>query len=296
MSTHKLSDEIFLETRIKDYNSWPYLPSGTLKIPNKQSGPVKENTNWYEREFELSDHFFKEFISKKLTVVSWLIAALIGIAGNLAISLLFASEFILIRNIALFSLSILIIIALIIIFFNYYPKFNYTIKYFSDYLDFPSGYEQYIPQSQLNAYSKFITQYNNLSLTVTNYGSLVRTKILYDHLNEKLINYKYISISDIILIEKYLPLIIISISTNFEAFITPRNEDKIRDELRDLLLTLWQSKTLCHMMAFETDKYEWQKQGPTFLDTVSKWDINKMQEEIIKKTRIRARMLGTPNN
>ncbi|OGD58690.1 hypothetical protein A3K78_09405 [Candidatus Bathyarchaeota archaeon RBG_13_52_12] len=288
MATQKPSDELFLEMPVNDYNSWPYRPSDILKIPNQEPGPVKEITNWYERELELSDNFLKDFISKKLAVISWLIAALIGIIGNLAVSILFATEFFLMRNIALFSLSIIILIVLIVAFFNYYPKLNYTIKYFSDYLDFPSGYEQYVTKSQLNVYSNFIIQYNNLPLIVNDYGSLVRMKILCDHLRDKLTNYKYIHISDVTLIDKYLPLIIISISTNFEAFITPKNENKIRDELHDLLHTLLQSKTLCNAMAFETDKEEWHKHGSSFLNVVSNWDFDKMRTEIIKKIRTRA--------
>ena len=288
MATQIPSDELFLEMPMKDYNSWPYRPSDILKIPNQAPGSTKEISNWYERELELSDNFLKDFISKKLAVVSWLIAALIGIIGNLAVSILFATEFFLMRNIALFSLSIIILIVLVVTFFNYYPKLNYTIKYFSDYSDFLSGYEQYVSQSQLNVYSNFIIQYNNLPLIVNDYGSLVRMKILYDHIRDKLMNYKYIYVSDIILIDKYLPLITISISTNFEAFITPKNENKIRDELHDLLLTLWQSKNLCNRMAFEADKEEWQKHGSSFLNMVSNWDFEKMRAEVIKKIRTRA--------
>jgi hypothetical protein len=288
LATQIPSDELFLEMPMKDYNSWPYRPSNFLKIPNQEPGPVREITNWYERELELSDNFLKDFISKKLAVVSWLIAALIGIVGNLAVSILFASEFFLMRNIALFSLSIIIVIVLIVAFFNYYPKLNYTIKYFSDYHDFLSGYEQYVSQSQLNIYSNFIIQYNDLPLIVNDFGSLIRVKILYDHLRDKLMNYKYIYISNIILIDKYLPLITISISTNFEAFITPKNENKIRDELHDLLHILWQSKNLCNTMAFEADREEWQRHGASFLNVVSNWDFDKMRAEIIKKIRTRA--------
>jgi hypothetical protein len=113
-------------------------------------------------------------------------------------------------------------------------------------------------------------------------------KILYDQLRDKLTNYKYIYISNITLIDKYLPLITISISTNFEAFITPKNENKIKEELHDLLLTLWQSKTLCNTMAFETDKEEWHKHGSSFLNVVSNWDFDKMRAEVIKKIRSRA--------
>lgn len=279
-----LTVQEFVSTEISAINTFPYRPSGLLKKhsggdPAADTDKIMQN---YFNDLKETDRFVERFSEKQKTSLGWVMAGLIGVLGNLAVNLGFTNPVI---SINLFwMVLILIVIALVIGFYlSFLPRVIVVFRFVPKYMDFPNGYEQYIPQASCsNPYSKIVFQFQILSEAVRDLGATVRLAILKDCIRHALERSSYVRISNVWQHEKFLPFVTVEASLKgMHAWFRPRIQNKLESELRELAIAFMNAHQLCSVRAFELDTVEWQNQGADFIDAVSSWDLEVVQRMLV---------------
>jgi hypothetical protein len=282
-----LSKEGLINDDVWEIDTWPYNPSGTLKQAlQTQHMSTDEIIKVQEQEYNQLKEIVQQFSEKQKTSISWILAAAIGVLGNLAVTLGFGplnSS----GNLAAMLLVLSIILILVFAYFLFLPKVSTTFKFIGPYVSFPQGYEQYINQQNCtNQYSQIIFQFNRLSRETTNFGTLVRAALLKKHLKPILDKASCIKILDIRDIGNNLGFYFIEISPkNRWVLLSPHAKENIQKELRDLVDTLMQARITCSVYSFELDPQEWTRRGTQFIDTIAAWDMQEIQSAIIDQLR-----------
>lgn len=278
----------FINAEIFSINTWPYEPSGTLRQPQSATPDPNESTDKIVEiqnlEFIEANHFVETFSEKQKSAVGWILAASIGVVGNLIVNLAFSSPS-LGGNTILFPIVTIVLISLVIAYLRFLPEVTFMFKFVPSYKSFPFGYEQYITQAPCkNPHSRLIFSFNKLSETVTNFGTLVRLLILKDRLFPLFRKGKLLRISHISDVGSAGIGYFIEISTNgWKPWVDPKARTKIREELRVLVEALLMARQTCSVYQFELDPNEWAIKGCDFIDAVSDWDFDKMRKDVIDK-------------
>lgn len=277
----------FVDGKVSDVYTWPYLPSGMLKKTKKhdQRKSTDEIVKFQGDDWKEVEDFVREFSEKQKTVLSWILAALIAVMGNLAVNLAFAFP-IFETNLYWVFLLVIIVIVMTIAYLKFLPKITAHFRFIPFYISFPKGYEQHITQAPCTkVYSKIIFDFGTLDQKVTNFGVLVRTAILKDHLCSSLEKASYVHISDIIDIGEGIAYFV-GISTNgIKPWLDPHGSEKIKSELRGVVDALFYARMKCSVRQFELDSNEWNIHGCYFVDGVSEWDLKDMQISIINRLK-----------
>jgi hypothetical protein len=279
----ELSSKGLVQDDVFEMDTWPYEPSGTLKKAlTGRSMPTEEIMKTQGQEYEQLNEFVHQFSEKQKTSISWVLAAAIGVLGNLAVTLGFG-PWTNGGNIVLMSVVLFVILVLILAFFFFLPRVTILFRFIGPYVSFPQGYEERIREAKYsNPLSEIMLAYNNLSETVTNYGSLVRTAILRKHLQPALLKSSSIKISDIRDIGGNLSFYFIELSTKgIKTWLNPRGKELIQNELRSVVDALMQARLMCSVYSFELDYHEWIEKGPGFVDAVSSWDFAEIQRSLV---------------
>lgn len=283
MSKKKRLDEIsweeFIQIPIIEIDTWPYLPGGILEKPGKYTTDTKEITEKWFKELNEVEVFIERFSERRKTNISWILASFIGLIGNLAFN--FAFAFPLIKdNMVYMTLLLLIVFALVILYFSYLPKLDIYFYFMPEENTFPKEKEQFILDSS------YSTLYGEFYDIISKFGTLIRACILKDNLSNSLLNSPYINISKIEETSPYRPSYFIYVTTKgIKPWINPCSIEYIRKELREFTHALMETRTACNYMTFELDNEELRKRGPNFISTIINWDLDKMQKNVIEKLK-----------
>lgn len=281
----EITSQELIDTPISTVYTWPYLPSGLLKEHEKYDTEreTEQILNSHKQEFEDMYRFLELFSEKQKSALGWIFAAFVGVLGNLAINLGFASP-LLSGNLWWMLLCLFIVAILTILYLKYLPTVSYVFRFIPSYVNFPEGYEEYIPEEQrANIYSTLVFQFKNLNEKVVKFGVLVKTALLRDHLLPTLKAASYIHISKIHEIDQHLPVFFITVSTKgIKPWLDPHGKEKIEKEWRDLINSLLYARMACSVRRFELNKDLWRTQGASFLDAISEWKLDDIRNEILK--------------
>jgi flagellar basal body-associated protein FliL len=282
-SRNELSLEGLIHDDVWEIDTWPYNPSGTLRQAlQAKHMSTDEILKLQGEEYKQLNDFVQQFSEKQKTSIGWILAATVGVLGNLAVTLGFGpltSN----GNLAAMFLVLLIILILVFAYFLFLQKVSTIFRFIGPYVSFPSGYEQHIQQNKcVNPYSQIILQFNNLSEATTNFGTLVRTALLKKYLKPILDKSSSIKISDIRDVGGNLGFYFIEISLkNIWIWLNPHGKENTQRELRNIVDTLLQARITCSVYSFEVEPQEWIRRGPKFVDTVSTWKMDELQATII---------------
>jgi hypothetical protein len=275
----------FCEKRYDHQMSWPFRPSGTLIKPSREPSGVNKITDKGQMEFEYYNQFVNNFIQSRLNHITWILAAVIGVLGNLVVSFAFSTPNVTPLNNIVTIFGVLLII-FIIIGLLYIEPMKFMFSFLPDYLSFPKGYAKYVDINSLeNVKAKINVQFDVVDEYVANFGNLVLLIILRDHLKEALKDVKYLKIVDIKSLSQFSVSLHITISTKLRALIFPVSRETIVREFMTLMGSITRCRILCSVLAFETDEEEWKKYGANFLDTVVDWDFRLKTSEIISEIK-----------
>lgn len=278
-----ISQEELIKESIMDFDTWPVLPSGLLEKPSSIGFDTKKVTKESLESFERFINYFNSFIQTKSTIMLFFFSALIGITGNLFITV-FLSEGLSIYNLK-FSLALfffIIILVRVAIMYSPQHSMDYIIQ--GEYEEFPKGYESFIDLEKIGPIMKFYIDADYFPNLITKYSIFVRSFRLKDTLVNTLKKTKFIKIKQISKLSDYYPSFSISFTTNFYAMLRPGNEDEIRSEFMSLNGAITTGIIGSGVMAFELDEGEWKKYGAQFLNEISHIDLdealNQLTDEI----------------
>jgi hypothetical protein len=279
-----LTVQEFVSTEISAINTFPYRPSGLLTkhsrgAPTADTDKLMQN---YLNDLKETDRFVERFSEKQKTSLGWVMAGLIGVLGNLAVNFGFSNPII---GVNLFWMVLaLIVVALVIGFYlSFLPRVIMVFRFIPNYMDFPKGYEQYIPQASCsNPYSNIIFQFQRLDETVRNFGVTVKLAILKDCIINALKKSSCVRISSVQQRDQYLPFVTVEVSLKgIKLWFRPKVQNELAAELRELALAFMNAHQLCSVRAFELDSVEWQNHGVDFVDAVSSWDFDAVQRMLV---------------
>ena len=285
----------FVKHNIHEINTWPYLPSGLLK-KHEEYDLRKQTAD--DMEFQGEDwkevkRLVEQFSEKQKTVLSWILAASIAVLGNLAVNLAFAVP-IFADNLFWMLLCLLVVVLLIVLYLKFLPKVTAAFRFIPPYVNFPTGYEQYVTKAPCTKlYSKIIFQWGTLQEKVVDFGKLVRTAILKDQLCFQLKKASYVRISDIIDIGDGIAYFVRISTDGVKPWLDPHGRDKIEAEMREIVTALFHARMQCSVFRFELDPKEWDIHGCDFVDGVSEWKLEEVRKTIINELKTCARR-GTP--
>jgi hypothetical protein len=146
-SLKDLTVKDFISTDILTVDAFPFMPSGLLK---KHSGgdPTAGTDRLmqdYNNDWREADRFVERFSQKQKNSLGWIMAGLIGGIGNLAVNLAFSYP-VAGGNLWLMILVLIIVSSIIVFYLFFLPKVTITFRFLPKYLNFPAGYEQYVPK------------------------------------------------------------------------------------------------------------------------------------------------------
>jgi hypothetical protein len=272
----------FVAADIQMIDCWPYEPTGLLikhagKEPDTDQMLKALNNDWNEIET-----FVERFSEKQKTSLSWVVAALIGVIGNLAVNLGFTSP-VVGDNLWWVFVTLLVVALLIGLYLVFLPKVSMTFRFIPQYIDFPAGYEKHVPQKSCrNPYSSLVYQYATLNRLVAGFGTIVRLAVLKDRVLSTLKNASFIRISNVRKADIHLPVLYIEVSTKgTKPWLKPTSAKHIQKELRDMAQAMFDAHQLCSVRAFELDTAKWNNRGCDFLDAVSDWKYEEVQEILV---------------
>jgi hypothetical protein len=249
--------------------------------------PADELLRLKDEEYRQIGECVNQFSEKQKTAIGWILAATIGVLGNLAVTLGFGPlNFS--GNLAAMLIVLVTLTMLVFAYFLFLQKVSIVLKFIGPNVGFPSGYEKYVTQANPNLHSSTTLQPSDLGEVTTGFGSLVRTAMLKRYLNPILDKATGIRISDIRNVRSNLSYYFIEFSTkNIRIWADPHGKEKIQKELRDILDGLLQARQMCSVYGFELDSKEWTERGPKFIDIVSTWKMDEVQSAIIDQMRLR---------
>ena len=272
---------------VSEVDTWPYSPSDTLKqVLQTDCLSPDELLRLKDEEYRLIGECVSQFSEKQKTAIGWILAATIGVLGNLAVTLGFG-PLSFSGNIAAMLAVLVVLSMLVFIYFLFLQKVSIELKFIGPNVSFPSGYEKYVNHAEnSNLHSSTVLQYSDLSEVTTGFGSLIRTALLKRYLNPILDKATGIRISDIRNVRSNLSFYFIEFSTkNIRIWADPHGKEKIQKELRDILDGLLQARQMCSVYGFELDPQEWAERGPKFIDVISTWKMDEVQSAIIDQMR-----------
>jgi hypothetical protein len=270
-----------------EVDTWPYNPSETLKqaLQTDCMSP-DELLRLKDEEYRQVGECANQFYEKQKTAIGWILAATIGVLGNLAVTLGFG-PFSLGGNLAAMLVVLVILLSLVFVYFFFLQKVSIILKFIGPNVNFPLGYEKYFDQAEnSNPHSSTILESGNLGEVTTSFGSLVRTALLKRYLNPILDKATGIKISDIRDVRSNLSFYFIEFSTkNIRIWADPHGKERIEKELKDIVDAMLKARQMCSAYGFELDPQEWNQRGPRFIDIVSAWKMDEAQSAIIEQMR-----------
>jgi len=279
-----VSQEELIKESIRGFDTWPVRPGGTLVKPSISDFDTVKVTKQSMESFERFMNYFNEFIQVKSMIMLFFFSALIGIIGNLFITVIYSKELI-IYNLGLSFALFFIIIILVRVAIMYVPQYSMRYIIQGEYEEFPKGYESFIDLEKLeNPMSKVYIDLDFFPNIITQYSIFVRSCILKDCIVDALKDKKFIKIEKIIHSYAHFPSLSISFNTNLYAILHPRNKAEIQSEFMSLNGAITIGKIACGVMAYELDEDEWKKYGAQFLNEISHIDLdealNQLTDEI----------------
>jgi hypothetical protein len=283
----KLSYDGLINEDIIEVDTWPYNPTETLKqVLQTDCMSADELLRLKNEEYGQISECVNQFSEKQKTAIGWILAATIGVLGNLAVTIGFSPpnfSF----NIGAMLVVLVVVSMLVFVYFLFLQKVSIVLKFIGPNVTFPSGYEKYVAQSEKpNAYSSKTLETGNLGEITTSFGSLVRTALLKRHLNPILHRTSGIRVSDIREVGTGLSYYFIEFSTkNIRIWGDPHGKEKIQKDLKDVVDAMLKARQMCSAYGFELDSHEWTERGPRFVEIVSAWKIDEVQSAIIDQMR-----------
>ena len=265
----------FIKEKYNLKKTWPFKPVGTLINPSRQPKSSGIYSQKMKEEQEYLTIFTNTFVQSRMAYMTWILSAFIGIIGNFVINFYFSLPLGAELNNVIFIFGLFFIIVMVLIGTKYIESPKFLFSFIPDYYDFPPNYNTYINHDQLsNIKSRIIVQFD-ISDLVINYSNLILMIILRDHLKEITEKVKYLRISDVDILSYGSIAATIKIETNFRAMVSPIPREELVKEFMQVLVAFMKCRTLCNVLAFETDTSEWQKHGASFIDLIVDWDIEK---------------------
>lgn len=278
----------FINSEVTGIFTWPYRPIGTLKKHDERDSgkETEELLKVHDEDWRNLSMFLELFEGKQKAVLGWIIAALIGVLGNLAVNLGFTLP-ILAGNLFWMFLCIIIVALLVVFYLMFFPKVSIVFRFIPKYVSFPKGFEQHIPQgSCTKPISKIVLQLGTLDEIVTDFGALVRTALLRDSLLPSLKKAQYIRVSEIRKLDDVLPACFLEVSTNgIKLWLDPRGRGRIAMELRSVVGAMLRARQISSVYGYELDPKEWAARGSGFIDAVSDWRFENMRNAIIDQIK-----------
>ena len=281
-----VSQEELMKESIRDFDTWPVLPSGLLKKPSSSGFDTEKVTKYLIESNERFGRYFNNFIQIKSTIMLFFFSALIGIMGNLVITVLYSKELI-IYNPELSFVLFLFIIILVRVAIMYSPEYSMDHIIQGEYEEFPrnKGYESFIdPEKIEDPFMKTYLDPDYFPNLITKYSIFIRACHLKDAIVNALKKTKFVKIKKISQRLDHYPFFSISFTTNLYAVLGPRNKDEIWSEFMSLNGAVNIGTIGSGVMAFELDEGEWKKYGAQFLNEISHLNLdealNQLTDEI----------------
>jgi len=281
-------DKLVYEDIIK-VDTWPYSPVESLR-QGLQADCMSpdELLRLKNEEYELINECVHQFSEKQKTAIGWILAATIGVLGNLAVSIGF-SPLNLSGNVGAMLVVLAGLSLLVFVYFLFLQKVSVVLKFIGPNVSFPAGYEKYVIQSEKqNTSSSGILEFGTLGEITTSFGSLVRTALLKRNLNPILDKANGIRLSDVRDVSTGLSYYFLEFSTkNIRIWADPHGKEKIQSDLKDVVDAMLKTRQMCSVYGFELDSHEWTERGPRFVEVVSAWKLDEVQSAIIDQMRPR---------
>ena len=90
-----LSAKNLLEKRVFDVETWPFSPRGIISPDRENLYDKEKDAINKERDIEIKnlyENFSERLHDRQVTVISFILAMIIGVSGNLFVSLIFGTK------------------------------------------------------------------------------------------------------------------------------------------------------------------------------------------------------------
>jgi hypothetical protein len=284
-------ENLLNEPIFANVDTWPYLPKGIIGqgINSKDNEAIIKK---YSDNFARLTGIAEDFINRQRTVLSWLLAVIIGVLGNLAVNLLFGAAFIYsVFSIILLGVTIVAMGALVITIFKVFPtNCSLTVDFVPQYMMLDR--KPKVQEDKLNttAAIQFKIQISDESADYTlhlfnelinNFANTVSLALLRDKLKETKL--QIFSVKEIRVFGiggAYSAYMLnFDLKSRF-AFLDPNISEKINSELRRINEALMQARTTVSVYGIDQNEIRWTNRGHIFINAIKEWDFNSVKEEI----------------
>ena len=301
-----VTDVNILEHDLRGINTWPFS-----RRPWRERDPherefikeIRETTRGeMKRNLERIPSELKNLKDKQILVVSWFLAAILGVLGNFAVNLFFSPISFNIFAIYLVLIStILVACVIILLMFTYFPpRLSFLIDFSPRCFTF--FIQPRIDENLLNSKAKnFVTDVDAFAKTMMKYIDVIIRAILRDSVNGNDIRYL-----KIIEVEKIFPgterpsethytldvsLPSYAIKVDFKraySFWRPRISKAVRPELHRIVDSIYGANSRIADYTLENNHSVWRQKGVAFLNSISRWkfeDLAKKLERQVERGR-----------
>jgi len=272
-----LTEQNVLNYPIDTINTWPFILRGYLSEEHgSRKYGSKKLLQWYDTYLDGINSTVKEFVNRQITLMGFVIAAAVGVVGNLVINIFFGS--VSIPEWHFVVIPILTLGVLIWLFTRYLtPALSFNIFWR------PCNNE-WIPKRdklpRIENWSQADIEQQLYDLVFIVALALIRDFIR----NAKLRNLKVANVNPFA--QQNFPMFHLTITLSNEyKMIFPRIKKAIEFEFRTLIDQLFHSIMSFDARVFDYRQTLWSDYGMQFLNNLSGLDINIIKQELIKQIK-----------
>ena len=277
-----LSIDNLLTKKVTDIDTWPFRPRGVIQ-PDRDNMFDKEkdkiNKDW-EMEFQnILNSVTSRLRERQILIVSFSLAIITGVLGNLAVSFLFGSISFQIAN-AIYLVIILAIIAILagMIVLYVHLSLNYGVQFMPPWR-YPEMSLPELAEDKLSPKGRLETSYpSSFTKLVLDYTNLLTIVMLRDHLKE-------VAFKNLRIVELHsppdFPFYTITIDFKHQWLFWKWNiPEAVSSELSNLNTQLMLAKIFIGVHALDINPDRWLQRGHIFINEVSQWNMNDARKRI----------------